>query len=194
MFRRVPKLTGVGMPTYAQIPYTQDGQYTRYAFEKRFGSTQRKSGKNLASVGLKSGDVLTEWSAPERNLHSEQVLLFKIAKPKEEILWLYTERMPCGYGPGLRDCRSTLKNNLADDVPVYFTAPYYEGEDLEPVATAVLGSMFYTLKKDSRSLNNAESKFWRQDIASNNPLWDTVWQGDLPAHLLVDTSLYNNLA
>jgi hypothetical protein len=182
------------MPTYTQIPYTFDGAYTKDAYQKRFGSSHRKSGKNLASAGLKSGTVLTEWSAPELNMHSEQILLSKIAKPNEEIVWLYTERMPCGYGPGLRDCRSTLNSNLAAGVPVYFTAPYYEGDDLEPTATSILGSKFYTLKEDSRSLVNAEAKYWRQSIASDNPMWDLVWQGEIPAHLLVDTSLFNNLS
>lgn len=181
------------MPVYSQISYTANGPFTAAAYAARFGGPNKKSGKNVASLKLSTGAVLTEWSDPGQNKHSEAVLLAKVSDLKQ-IEWLYTERMPCGHGPGLKDCRGLLNANLGSAVPVYFTAPYYEGDDHESEAAAVLGSHFFSSQAPSKTMFNQQAQAWRADIAKSYPMWHSVWAGEIPAHLRAPADLFSGLA
>ena len=185
------------MPRYRQIAYTSGGDITKFCYQQRFvggGGANRKTGKNCAAVCYHGGNIVrAAWSNPAEHKHSEKVLL-DLIDDVSTIVWIYTERMPCGHGPGLANCRSLLNKNLKDDTPVYFTAPYYEGDDGEPSAAAVLASAFSTSQTDKRSFVNEAAAVARRRLASSYPMWHEIWATDpLPGYVIAPADQFADM-
>lgn len=49
----------------------------------------------------------------------------------EHLEWVASEREPCGEGPGLNNCRSTLQGMQIPDNKIYFASEYPDGKDMK---------------------------------------------------------------
>ena len=108
--------------------------------------------KNIVSIKLSGMDMVTASSIPpsKKGLmpkHSEQVVWERVqdevAKGRK-IEWVYTEREPCGKGPGMKNCAAFLNDLLAkygaqgDQTPVYCSFLYPSSQEVREVAAYFL--------------------------------------------------------
>jgi hypothetical protein len=109
--------------------------------------------KNLASIKLTGMDMVTASSIPPgakgvTPKHSEQVVWEAVESEcrsgRRKIEWLYTEREPCGKGPGMKNCAGFLHGLLhsygaqGDKTPVYYTFNYPPLSDVAVVVKQLL--------------------------------------------------------
>lgn len=95
------------------------------------------NGKNLCLVGYTHGGEITligGVSDPVTGLHSEQDAYENFGKECEKlrvnglkIVFLYTERAPCGIGPGMKNCTGFLEKWLGCEIPVLYRYDYPSG-------------------------------------------------------------------
>lgn len=96
--------------------------------------------RNLATICLTNDHKVTKESIPPGKkgvtpIHSEANAWGTLKSSTQftrtmRIKWVYTERYPCGFNPGMRNCYGLLEGVLKDwgdaglDTPVYFTYEY----------------------------------------------------------------------
>ncbi len=105
--------------------------------------------KNIASIKLTGKDLVTASSIPPgpkgvTPKHSEQVVWEAVAgevtSGARQIEWVYTEREPCGRGPGMKNCAQFLTGLLArygvagNATPVYYSFNYPSVREVTDVA------------------------------------------------------------
>jgi hypothetical protein len=141
-------------PTLEKVPYKDDNEYAKHARQFRrelFKIHRNVGGRNVATVaivyqafGMVSGNVITLPSEPPGKgksfaMHSEKVLIHAIAESLSsgaKILWMYTERQPCGNALGHANCDAFLTKMMTKygayetKTPVYFSFDYPTKEDL----------------------------------------------------------------
>jgi hypothetical protein len=102
--------------------------------------TRSQQGKNVATICLTNGREFTRPSIPPgppgvTPQHSEQAVWEAVwfsgeLSRNNRIVWVYTERYPCGFNPGMRNCYGFLEGILTTygahgiDTPVYYTYEY----------------------------------------------------------------------
>lgn len=130
----------------AHVPYTGN-ERSWQAVAMRAASPQGL--KNIASIKVTGRDLATASSIPPgpkgvTPKHSEQVVWEMVAPDvmsgKSRIEWVYTEREPCGKGPGMKNCALFLDGLLrqygaaGDKTPVYYSFNYPSPQEVRSVA------------------------------------------------------------
>lgn len=142
-------------PTLEKVPYKDDNDYAKFARAFRSGLWTKLhrtvGGRNVASVAVEYPlalggfkDVITLPSEPPAKgkafaQHSEPVLIHAIQESLNRgarILWMYTERQPCGHALGHANCDAFLTKIMTKfgingtGTTVYFSFDYPTIEDL----------------------------------------------------------------
>lgn len=143
----------MGYPTLEKAPYKDDSEYAKYAREFRRGMFKigrNIGGRNVATIALQypphigGGGVITLPSEPPAKgkafaQHSEKVLIHAVVeslKAGARILWMYTERQPCGNALGHANCDAFLTKMMkkyginGTNTKVYYSFDYPTKEDL----------------------------------------------------------------
>jgi hypothetical protein len=134
----------------AHVPYTGN-ERSWQAVAMRAASPQGL--KNIASIKVTGRDLATASSIPPgpkgvTPKHSEQVAWEMVAPyvigGAARIEWVYTEREPCGKGPGMKNCAQFLDGLLrqygvaGDHTPVYYSFNYPSPQEVRSVAEEYL--------------------------------------------------------
>ena len=111
-----------GLIILKQVPYNNH-PLANIIKEFREQNPTISAGKNVASVRLKDGTVITKESISGK--HAEERLLQELEKMNafSQVDMLYTEIEPCS-GIGMHNCYNKLDENLAEDIVVMYTYEY----------------------------------------------------------------------
>jgi Xanthomonas XOO_2897-like deaminase len=143
----------MGYPTLEKVPYKDDNEYAKRAREFRramFLIGRNIGGRNVATIALHYPppigiqDAITLPSEPPAKgkafaQHSEKVLIHAVVESLNrgaKILWMYTERQPCGNALGHANCDAFLTKMMTKygvsgtSTKVYYSFDYPTKEDL----------------------------------------------------------------
>jgi hypothetical protein len=140
-------------PTLEKVPYKDDSEYAKHARGFRlamFKIGQNIGGRNVATIAVQypsafgTQDCITLPSEPAAKgkafaQHSERVLIHATVNSLQggaKILWMYTERQPCGSARGHANCDAFLTAMMSKygvngtNTKVYYSFDYPTKEDL----------------------------------------------------------------
>lgn len=148
------------------------GDEAKEARLSRIGNPAR--GRNICTAHLTDGSVIIGRSRPPAlNVaprHSEEEVVDEFRRrhmnnDELRVLWMYTEREPCGRGAGMRGCRYLLTTFLArwgnahDNTVVYYSYDYGGDEDLD----AVVRDLLHVEGQDEEGLRDMVRQWMSED-------------------------------